>query len=320
VLAGAGGAGGRTREVRRGSAMKRFRNILLALDVHAEGFAAGESLPVHVRTALDEAAWLVKSGGASLTLFSVVEASDTPEVREAARKLIERSTHEALAGTKARVDVACGTPFVEIIRRVLEHGHDLVIVASRRPTALDSTIVGSTALRLLRKCPGAVWVTGRHKDPGPWCVLTAVGSTGMAGTLLDLSAAIVALRGGEWHVLHCVEYHAEPGMRLQHRPRDEIEAYRKGVREEDWAMLRSLTDAPAERTGVKPQLWLAEGRADEQILHAIDEQDAHLVVMGTVGRAGLPGVLIGNVAETVFKHAECSVLALKPEGFVSPVS
>jgi nucleotide-binding universal stress UspA family protein len=42
--------------------------------------------------------------------------------------------------------------------------------------------------------------------------------------------------------------------------------------------------------------------------------------MGTVGRAGLPGVLIGNVAETVFKHAECSVLALKPEGFVSPVS
>jgi nucleotide-binding universal stress UspA family protein len=225
----------------------------------------------------------------------------------------------ALAGVEAAVEVACGSPFVEIIRRVQRHGHDLVIVASRRPTALDRAIVGSTALRLLRKCPGAVWVTGRHADPGPWCVLTAVGSTGLAPALLDLSADIVALRGGEWHVMHCVEYRDEPGMRLQHRPREEIEAYRKGVREEDWSMLRSLTAGPSGRTGVNPQLWLAEGRADEQILSAIDRQDAHLVVLGSIGRAGLPGVLIGNVAETVFKHAECSVLAIKPKGFVSPV-
>ncbi|MHC5210852.1 MAG: universal stress protein [Planctomycetota bacterium] len=300
--------------------MRRFRDILLTLDVQGQGFDGGESLPVRVRTALKEAAWLVKSTGARLTLMTVVEATDTPDVRAAAIKLIEHAARDVIAETSAPIEVAFGTPFVEIIRRVQAHGHDLVIVASRRPTALDRAIVGSTALRLLRKCPGAVWVTGRHADPGAWCVLTAVGSTGMAPSLLDLSAEMVALRGGEWHVLHCVEYHAEPGMRLQHRPREEIDAYRKGVREEDWAMLRSLTAEPAERTGVKPQLWLAEGQADEQILSAIDEQDAHLVVLGTVGRAGLPGVLIGNVAETVFKHAECSVLAIKPEGFVSPVA
>jgi nucleotide-binding universal stress UspA family protein len=158
VLAGAGGAGGRTREVRRGSAMKRFRNILLALDVHAEGFAAGESLPVHVRTALDEAAWLVKSGGASLTLFSVVEASDTPEVREAARKLIERSTREALAGTKARVDVACGTPFVEIIRRARAEQVDLVVLGRHGQRTFADALVGSTAERVFRKGDAAALI------------------------------------------------------------------------------------------------------------------------------------------------------------------
>jgi nucleotide-binding universal stress UspA family protein len=299
--------------------MRRFQDILLALDVGGEGFHRGESLPDHVRTALDEAAWLVKVSGAKLTLMTVVEASDTPEVRAAAKSLVERATRDAPTGTPAAIEVACGTPSEEIIRRVQEHGHDLVIVASRHPTALDRAIVGSTALRLLRQCPGAVWVTGRHADPGPWCVLTALGSSGLASRLLDLSADLVAARGGEWHVMHCVEYEAEPGMRLQHRPREELDAYRKGVREEDWSTLRSLTKEPAERAGVTPQLWLAEGRPDEQILRAIEEQDAHLVVLGTIGRAGLPGVLIGNVAESVFKRAECSVLAIKPEGFVSPV-
>jgi nucleotide-binding universal stress UspA family protein len=288
--------------------------------VSDEGFHRGDGVPARIRAAMDEAAWLVKTTGARLTVYTVLEASDTPEVRAAARKLVERAARGVLGESGAAIEVGCGTPFVEIIRRVQEHGHDLVIVSSRRPTALDRAIVGSTALRLLRKCPGAVWVTGRHLDPGPWCVLTAVGSTGLAPALLDLSADIVALRGGEWHVLHCVEYRDEAGMRLQHRPREEIDEYRRGVREEDWSMLRSLTTGPAGRTGLKPQLWLAEGRADEQILAAIDEQDVHLVVLGSIGRAGLPGVLIGNVAETVFKNAECSILAIKPEGFVSPVA
>jgi nucleotide-binding universal stress UspA family protein len=42
--------------------------------------------------------------------------------------------------------------------------------------------------------------------------------------------------------------------------------------------------------------------------------------MGTVVRTGIPGLLIGNTAETVFHHVRCSVLAVKPDSFVSPVS
>jgi nucleotide-binding universal stress UspA family protein len=44
-----------------------------------------------------------------------------------------------------------------------------------------------------------------------------------------------------------------------------------------------------------------------------------LIVMGTVGRTGIPGFLIGNTAETVLRQVNCSVLAVKPEGFVTPV-
>jgi nucleotide-binding universal stress UspA family protein len=42
--------------------------------------------------------------------------------------------------------------------------------------------------------------------------------------------------------------------------------------------------------------------------------------MGTVARIGIPGLLIGNTAETILDQLDCSVLAVKPPGFVSPVA
>ena len=44
------------------------------------------------------------------------------------------------------------------------------------------------------------------------------------------------------------------------------------------------------------------------------------IVMGSVGRTGLAGFFIGNTAETVLSRVKCSVLTVKPDGFVSPVS
>jgi universal stress protein E len=42
--------------------------------------------------------------------------------------------------------------------------------------------------------------------------------------------------------------------------------------------------------------------------------------MGTLARSGLDGYFIGNTAETVLQHVACSVLTVKPDGFVSPVT
>lgn len=41
--------------------------------------------------------------------------------------------------------------------------------------------------------------------------------------------------------------------------------------------------------------------------------------MGTVARTGIPGFIIGNTAENILQKIDCSLLALKPLGFVSPV-
>lgn len=41
--------------------------------------------------------------------------------------------------------------------------------------------------------------------------------------------------------------------------------------------------------------------------------------MGTVSRTGLPGIFIGNTAETVLQQVDSAVLTVKPPGFVTPV-
>ena len=42
--------------------------------------------------------------------------------------------------------------------------------------------------------------------------------------------------------------------------------------------------------------------------------------MGTVCRTGIPGFHIGSTAENVLPHLQTSVLTVKPEGFVTPIS
>lgn len=51
----------------------------------------------------------------------------------------------------------------------------------------------------------------------------------------------------------------------------------------------------------------------------VEEKKVDLLVMGTIARSGTPGVFIGNTAERMLRSVDCSVLTLKPDGFVSPI-
>jgi nucleotide-binding universal stress UspA family protein len=51
----------------------------------------------------------------------------------------------------------------------------------------------------------------------------------------------------------------------------------------------------------------------------VEEEKIDTIVMGTVARVGIAGFLMGNTAETILGRVACSVLAVKPEGFVTPV-
>lgn len=62
-----------------------------------------------------------------------------------------------------------------------------------------------------------------------------------------------------------------------------------------------------------------QGLPEEVIPKIVDELDAGLVILGTTGRTGLSAVFIGNTAEHVIDKINCDVLALKPNGYISPL-
>jgi nucleotide-binding universal stress UspA family protein len=69
----------------------------------------------------------------------------------------------------------------------------------------------------------------------------------------------------------------------------------------------------------KTTVHLVKGKAGDVIPAFVEKRGIDLVVIGTVGRSGIPGLLIGNTAEEILNAVDCSVLTLKPEGFETPI-
>jgi len=67
------------------------------------------------------------------------------------------------------------------------------------------------------------------------------------------------------------------------------------------------------------QIHHLRGRAEECIPAFAKDKKIDILVMGTVARTGIPGFVIGNTAENIVQKLSCSLMALKPQGFVSPV-
>ena len=51
----------------------------------------------------------------------------------------------------------------------------------------------------------------------------------------------------------------------------------------------------------------------------VASDDMDLVVMGSVARGGIHGLVLGSTAQRVFDHISCSVVAVKPDDFMSLV-
>jgi nucleotide-binding universal stress UspA family protein len=68
------------------------------------------------------------------------------------------------------------------------------------------------------------------------------------------------------------------------------------------------------------EVYLLKGEAGRLIPEVAAVKEAKLIVMGTVSRTGVAGLLIGNTAEKILGQVNCGVLAVKPDGFVTPVT
>jgi nucleotide-binding universal stress UspA family protein len=101
-------------------------------------------------------------------------------------------------------------------------------------------------------------------------------------------------------------------------PPEELTAYVESMRSNASGALHALAPQIRERLG-EVRLELIKGEPADAIVQFVAERAVDLVVMGTVARTGIQGMLMGNTAESALQRLRCSVLAVKPRGFRAPI-
>lgn len=309
--------------------MKNFRNILLV----SEGGGGG------TRKALANAAALARRNGGRLTVLGIAEPlpgyfrrllggaeGEDPE----ARALAEVRRHLELAVEPCRdealpieVDAVTGTAFLEVVHRVLRHGHDLVIAHA---TGGVRGWFGSTATHLLRKCPCPVWIVRPEPVDRYESILAAVDCDpsgdrpeGLNRRILEIATSLARQQEAALHVMTAWSFPAASVLRsrygLSPEEYERIEGEARAVHAAELERLLGKVDVE----GLDLTRHLVPGSPAVRIPELAEEIDAGLLVMGTVGRVGILGFLIGNTAETVLAAVDRPVIAVKPEGFVTPL-
>jgi nucleotide-binding universal stress UspA family protein len=242
----------------------------------------------------------------------------------ALREKARENLHAAIApyeatGALIRTQLLMGAPFVEIIHAVQLGNYDLVVTGTRAQPAVKRALVGSTAAKLARKCPCPVWIARPRSTSTVRSVLVAVDFSDVSRKALTLAATLAESVGATLHLLHVYDtgdLHGAPLLPAETKA--EFARYRRQVRRAALNHLQdlrgTLTHEPAKTT-----VNVGPGVPWQVIRSTARRLEADVIVMGSVGRSGVSGLLIGNTAEKVLHAADASVLIVKPDGFVSPV-
>lgn len=293
-----------------------------------------------VADARDQALLLACSNGTPLT--ALIVCPELPDYLGNYRDLITAGLRQQLLDALDSALASCNPgarnisltvqleegsmPAVRIIRRVLEDGHGVVIKAAGFQSGTSG--FHSLDMELLRKCPCPVWLCRPVPEQTTGAVVAVAidpecetpEARTLALRLLRFARTLADARGCSLHVVSCWDYVFEEYLR--HNIRMDIDdAALDMVVMEVRNGHRSALQGLLVESGInaKYEVHHLRGKADELIPRHTRENAVDVLVMGTLGRTGIPGFIIGNTAENIVQKISCSLVAFKPEGFISPV-
>ena len=131
---------------------------------------------------------------------------------------------------------------------------------------------------------------------------------------LELGSSMARIQDAQLHVLHALKYLEEDTLFTASVSAENAARYRTEAKQQIESQLASVElTRPA-------QIHIVKEPPDFAILNHIDTHMIELLVMGTIARTGIPGVIVGNTAERLLHQIPCSVLAVKPADFKSPIT
>jgi universal stress protein E len=304
--------------------MKQFSRILIDIDASASAHPA-----------LDAAIEVARRCNAAMKIVDVLGEVPfatrhylTPQLEAdlVAHRLERLETVAARINDLAvTTEVLRGRPATALIREVLRSGHDLLVRSHGRDPDERSKPFGAIDMELLRLCPCPVWLAGAEKRrEATLQILAAIHANPanpdeqqMNESILDLALTMRDVMEGRLHIVQAWIAFGET-LLASHMPPHELKEYVESTRAGEQAALSALTHPMAERLK-DAAIELVKGEPEDVIPRYVEDHAIDLVVMGTVARTGIAGLLIGNTAERVLQRLRVSVLTTKPAGFISPV-
>lgn len=320
--------------------MKRFKNILFVADTELQ-----------CRDAFARAVTLAENNQSNLTVVSIIdELPDHPnqkihgislaELNVPIRNIQQEQLENLVASTQKTLQIniklLSGRDFLTIIQEVLNHKIDLVIKMVDEEKFM-ARFLGNSDMHLLRKCPCPVWLIKSYVQGHYKKILAAVDfdpfnprpeDDSLNGQIMQMSLSLALSEFSEWHVVYVWHAYGESSLRngIVKQPEADVDAYVEEIRLKHQKQLDELVSGFINEAGkevanyIKPKIHLVKGFAKNKIPELVKEQQIDLIMMGTVGRTGLTGFFMSNTSETILNQIDCSVLAVKPKGFISPPS
>lgn len=314
--------------------MKRFKRILLYADPKAR-----------IQPALQSAARVARDSQGVVTVVDCLPNESRPGVtpvsgdphgaelelapssfaQRTARTRLDQICEQLHAqGVAATAKILIGQPVREILREVLCNRHDIVMkTAQGDRKRKEKGLFGTTTMALMRKAPCPVWIADPEQFDVPVRILAAVDPSTddpdrmkLNVQVLDLAAELAESTGARLYVLYAWLALGESLFWTQ-MPEDSLRKYIEDARRYAERKLANLLARCNNR--ISPSnVYLVKGDRDEVIADFASQRHIDLIVMGTVGRTGVSGLVIGNTAEKVLRRAHCGVLTIRPDALVIP--
>ncbi|TWD84592.1 nucleotide-binding universal stress UspA family protein [Kribbella amoyensis] len=185
----------------------------------------------------------------------------------------------------------------------------LLVLGSRGLGGWTGLMVGSVAVQVSTHaaCPVVVVPSDLHSrinDPASVIV-------GVDGSKISAKAIDFAFDQAEALHADLVAVHAWTSPYLTYADGESMIAFDEEAEKESCRLLvaESVAGAAADHPEVRWQTRLISGQAGRAILVAA--QSANLVVVGSRGRGGFAGLLLGSVSQSVLHHAHCPVAIVR---------
>lgn len=243
--------------------------------------------------------------GTPAALAVDVAADVRADLAEASRVVLDRARQ--LAATARDVDVVTSEVATEGAAALVgaSEGAWAVVVGARGHGRLAGALLGSVSQHVARHAASPVVVVREPADRSSRTVVVGVDAHGTSTHAVAFSLEVAESRSAP---LLAVRAWQEPTHRVAPGPVPPGLTAERRAAERD-LLAHELAPSRSDHAGVVVSVDVVPGHPQRVLTDA--SQHAGLVVVGSRGRGGFAGLLLGSVSQSLLQHAVCPVAVVR---------